>query len=483
MTGLRYKTVKGVIWTSMESGGQFLIQFIITIVLARLLSPQDFGVIAMLVIFTELSKVIIDSGYSQALIRKKDADQRDFSSIFYLNILIAIIIYFLFFSISPWIADFYHYSELKNIARVVFVSFVINSLGIVPNAIIVRNLNFKILAKRTLLSSILSGIFGIILAYHGFGVWSLVFQTLMASLLRVILIWNYSKWKPSGSISYQPIKSMFGFSGNLMISGVLDVIVSNIQSLIIGKYYTKNDLGYYSQAKRLQTIPSYSIVTVIQTVIYPILSRIQDENERLRNSYRKVISVAVLFVFPLMFLFIGISDNLFYVVLSKKWMPAVAYFRPLCLMGALYPMYSINLNIFKVKGRSDLFLRVEIIKRIITFTLVIITSTVSVLALVWGQVIATLLNTIITMVYSGQLIEYKMKIQFLDLARIALISVTTGMIAYEIGRLMHNEPRLFQLLIQLVGSGVFFIIVLIIFDSHKINLLKEVVSEISNKNS
>lgn len=419
---LKLKTIKGVLWNSFEMVGGKIIQVFFTIVLARLLLPEDFGIIALLIIFTELSKVILDSGLSQALIRKKNVDDTDFSSVFYLNIILGFFLYIILFFSSPFLSSFYAYPELTSISRVLFLTLIFNSLGIVQNAKLVRSINFKVLANRTIIANFFSGCIAIILAFYGFGVWSLVWQIVFASFFRLILLWILSDWKPKWQFSFIRIKEFMPFSFRLLLSGIIDVVASNIQSLLIGKYYSKAELGFYSQSKLLSGIPSQTVTLVIKNVSYPSLNVFQDNVQLLKEAYRKVIRVSMFLVFPLLTLLIVLSKYLIPVILGANWIPAIPYFIILCIAGSIYPLYVINQNIFLVRGETSLYLRLSFIKRFISLFFVFITVNISVFYLVVGYLLSAIINSFFSMYISGKLIGYNFKEQFYDISGIILSS-------------------------------------------------------------
>lgn len=453
---LKNKTIVGVIWNSLETFGGKFIQIGITIILARILAPEDFGVIGLLIIFTELSKVILDSGFSQALIRKQDSNDTDFSTIFYFNIAIGILLYGILYLFSPAISRFFDFPELKEIARVTFLIILINSFGVVQNAKIVKEVNFKILAKRTIIANLIAGFLAIILAFFGYGVWALVLQMVIASLLRVLLLWNYSKWRPGMEFRIKSIGELFPISGSLLISGVFDVIASNIQTLLIGKYYTKIELGYYTQASQLTRIPSSTITSIISNVTFPTLSAIQNNPNQLKQAYRKVIGMAVFIVFPIMLALLSMGENLIPFILGQKWISSIPYFILMCIIGAFFPLYSISQNIILVKGNSQLYLKVSVAKRVISLVSILITIQFSVFILVVGQVIATLINTTITMIFSGREINYNFQEQIQDIERIIYVSVTMAILSYSIGSLISDQSNFVILLVQSFFSIIWF---------------------------
>ena len=471
---LKLKTIKGAFWNAFELLGGKLVQVIITIFLARILSPEDFGVIGLLVIFTELSKVILDSGFSQALIRKQDARQEDYTSIFYFNVFIGIFLYIILYLVSPSISIFYNYPELTDISRAIFLTIFINSFGVVQNAKIVKDVNFKILANRTIIANLFSGLFAIYLAYEDFGVWALVIQMITASFLRVILLWSFSKWWPSFSFSIIPIKKLFAFSSNLLVSGVFDVIVSNIQTLLIGKFYTKADLGFYSQAKQLSSIPSQTLTSIITNVTYPTLSTIQNRLDQLKVAYRQIIRISLFTVLPLMLILLAIANNLIPLILGDKWIPAIDYFVLLCISGAFFPLNTISLSILLVRGNSKLYLRLSIIKRIITLLAIVITINYSVLALVIGQVVANIVNIFITMIFSGKEINYIFKEQFNDIYSIILLSGVISFVTYFYGFQMILNSDLFIVILNFCSAYLTFILLSFIFKLRAIEDLNSV---------
>ena len=476
---LRNKTISGVLWNAIELFTGKFIQIFITIALARILVPSDFGTIALLVIFTELSKVLLDSGFSQALIRKNNTTEKDYNAIFYFNIVAGIILYVILFVISPYISDFYNFPELTNIARIVFLTIIINSFGIVQNAIVIRDVNFKILAKRTILANLLAGLIAIYLANNGFGVWSLVVQIVLAALLRVVLLWISSAWKPSFTFSVDPIKELLPFSVNLLFSGIIDVLASNIQMLLIGKYYTASDLGFYSQAKVLSAMPSQILTSIVKNVTYPVLSAIKDDNSQLKQAYRKIITIAMFVIVPVMFTLVAIGNSLIPFVLGEKWIPSVEYFMLLSFVGAIYPLYSINQNIFLAKGNSKLLLKVSVMQKSIAISGILITIQISVLALVIGYVITTIINTLIIMYYAGKEINYTFKEQLEDISSIMLISSFMLVCVYALGIKLNLESTLFVMMLQVLMALVVYISFSFIFRLSVLAEFKDIYNRIT----
>jgi len=478
---LRNKTISGALWNAIELFSGKFIQIFITIILARILVPSDFGTIALLVIFTELSRVLLDSGFSQALIRKENATEKDYNAVFYFNIVMGIILYVILYGLSPFISDFYNYPELTNIARIVFLTIIINSFGIVQNAIVIRDINFKILAKRTIVANLLSGLIAIYLANNGFGVWSLVVQIVLAALLRVMLLWFSSAWKPSFTFSFNPIKELLPFSINLLFSGIIDVLASNIQMLLIGKYYTASDLGFYSQAKILSAMPSQILTSIVKNVTYPVLSVIKDDTSQLKQAYRKIITIAMFVIVPVMFTLVAIGNNLIPFVLGEKWIPSVEYFILLSFVGAIYPLYSINQNIFLAKGNSKLLLKVSIVQKLIAISGIFITIQISVLALVIGYVITTIINTLIIMYYAGREINYMFKEQIEDVSGIILISFLMLVSIYFFGVELSFDNTLLTMLVQVLMALIIYLSLSLLFKLPVLDEFKDIFARIRDR--
>lgn len=478
---LRNKTITGVLWNAVELFSGKLIQISITIILARILVPADFGTIALLVIFTELSKVLLDSGFSQALIRKKNVTEKDFNSVFYFNITTGIFLYIILYILSPLISNFYNYPELTNIARVIFLTIIINSFGIVQNALIIKDMNFKVLAKRTIIANLLAGLIAIYLAYQGLGVWSLVVQMIIAALLRVVLLWVSSKWTPSLSFDFRSIKELLPFSINLLFAGVLDVFASNIQMLLIGKYYTAADLGFYTQAKLLSAMPSQILTSIIKNVTYPALSTINDDLIQLKQAYRKIICIAMFIIVPVMFVLIAIGNDLIPFVLGDKWMPSIKYFILLSFVGAIYPLYSINQNIFLARGNSKSLLKVSMAQKLIAIGGIFISIQISVFAVVIAYVITTIVNTIIIIYYAGREINYNFKEQIEDIAGIILVAFLMLGAIYIIGVELNLESAFLTMLIQIVIGLIIYFSLAFIFKLSVLNEFKDILSRIKKK--
>lgn len=317
--GLKQQAVKGVVWNSVGTIGSGVINLLITMILARLLSPDQFGVIAILTAFSLISDVIVDSGFSQAIIRDQSVDNTKLTSVFYFNLFIAIILYIFLFLLSPSIAFFYKIPEIKIFSRVLFLSVILNSLGLIQTALFNRDINFKAPAISSIVSMIIAGITSAIMAYRGFGIWALIANSILFAGLRSLLLWIQSSWRPKGFIKIESLKEYFGFSSNLLVQGLIDRIVTNIEPILIGKFYTTKSLGYFSQASKFNTYISATSSSVLQKVSYPVLSKIADNQEHLKSAYSQLVSLVIFALLPVYIVVILYAEDIMIVFFGSQW--------------------------------------------------------------------------------------------------------------------------------------------------------------------
>ena len=396
------------------------------LVLARLLTPSEYGIMAILTIFIAVSNSIVDSGFSNALIRKTDARRVDYNTVFLFNLLISGLLYVVLFLAAPAISRFFKEPLLVEVMRVIGWVLVINALAIIPRTLFVKEVNFKTQTKVSLIASISSGVIGIGMALAGLGVWSLVGQQLSRQLLNTLFLWIYCTWRPAWEFSMQSFKELFGFGSKLLLSGLLDTVFKEIYSLVIGRCYTSAQLGQYTRASQFNQIFSSNLTSVIQRVSYPVLSSIQNEPERLREAYRKVIKSTMLISFACMLGLAAVARPLILILIGEKWLPAVGFLQIICFSGMLFPLHAINLNILQVKGRSDLFLRLEIIKKIIAVGPLVLGVLFSIEYMLWGSVCTSLIAYFLNSYYSADLINYPTKEQIKDILPTFLVSFVTA---------------------------------------------------------
>lgn len=446
------KTVKGVGWSFIDNIASSGVTFLVGLVLARLLTPAEYGIMAMIAIFIAISNSITDSGFSNALIRKIHIDRIDYNTVFYFNLLVSIVIYILLFLASPAISSFFKEPILINVTRIIGWVVIINALAIIPRTIFVRNINFKTQTKISLISSVSSGIIGIGMALCNMGVWSLVGQQISRQLLNTLFLWIFCKWRPVWEFSIKSFRELFGFGSKLLLSGLLDTIYKNIYYIVIGRFYTSSQLGQFTRAEQFKTIFSSNLTTVVQRVSYPVLSSIQEEPERLREAYRKVIKTTMLVTFACMLGLAAVSKSLLLILIGEKWLPAVHFLQIICFSGMLYPLHAINLNILQVKGRSDLFLKLEILKKVIAIGPIIIGIFCGIEYMLYGSVCTSFIAYFLNSYYSADLINYSTKKQITDILPTFLVSLFTSAAMWSLSLLNLSAYIIFpcQLLLGVI---------------------------------
>jgi len=473
---LKQKTVTGLMWSFIENLANQGTNFIIGIVLARLLVPRDFGLIGMITIFIAISQSFIDSGFSQALIRKKDCTQADYSTVFYFNLLVGVVFYLLLFFSAGAISIFFREPQLKLLVRVLGINLIINALSIIQITQLTKRIDFKLQTRITVLFSIGSGVISIWMALNGFGVWSLVAKSLSQYALQTIFLWIWNGWRPSWLFDKKSFKEMYSFGAKLLASGLIDTVFRNIYYLVIGKYFSAVELGFYTRADQFQNLPSQNLTGVIQRVSYPVLASIQEDANKLRSAYRKLIKSSMLLSFVLLIGLAAVAKPLVITLIGIKWLPCVIYLQLLCFSGMLYPLHALNLNMLKLQGRSDLFLRLEIIKKTLFVPLIIIGVIWGIKILILGMLAGSIFAYFINSYWSGKLIDYSSMEQLKDIMPSFLLALVMGAVAYSAGILLHTAQWLI-LIIQIAGGGAFFFAMGEIFGMGDYLYIKRVIKE------
>lgn len=422
---LKKKTVKGMFWSSLERFSVQAVQFLVMIVIARLLSPEEYGLIGMLAIFIAVSQSLVNSGFSQALIRKQNRSDKDNCTVFYFNIVVSLVLYLVLFLLAPSVARFYKEPILCDVLRVISIGIIINSLVVVQLAIYTTALDFRTQAKASFSGAVVSGFVGIYLAYSGFGVWALVWQQLVNYSVIAIILWIYSKWFPKLTYSWKSFRELFGFGSKLMLSGLLDTTYNNAYQLVIGKFFSASTLGFYSRAYHFSEFPSSNINNVVQRVTYPVLCSMQDNDSKLREVYRKFLRLSAFIIFPLMCLLAGVAFPFIEVILGEQWRFVSVLLIPICFNMMWYPIHSINLNLLQVKGRSDLFLKLEIIKKCFGCLFLVCSVPFGVIAMCYVGIVQSLVSLVINSYYSGKLIGVGFLMQIRDLSLTLILSLST----------------------------------------------------------
>src|SRR5690554_2419836 len=451
---LKEKTISGIFWSFLQQIGGKGLGFVITIILARLLTPEAFGLIGMLVIFIQVSEVIVQSGFSLALIQKKEADDLDFSSVFWINLVTSLILYVLIFFGAPYIASFYGQPILTVLVRGLSLVFVINAFSIVQETKLKKEMNFKTLMFVHLPSTIIGGIVAVTMAYKGYGVWSLVALQVTNRLLYTAQIWFYSKWKPLFKLRWDRIKTLFSFGWKIFLSEIIGRVYNNTFQIIIGKFYPAASLGYYQNSTTFVRKPSDTVSSVLRNVTFSAFSTIQDDHKRLKSGYKKVMQQTFFWLCP-MFIFAAVlAVPLFDLVLGSKWLPAVPYYRWLCVIGFINPLSRYNLEILNVKGRSDLFLKVQLVERIVTIIAVLAVFKLSITALLIVLAANTLFRYGLFSHFAGKLIGYPTKEQIKDILPMLFLSIGIGIsIAYLDIILAQSLTHFLRLLIGMISAA------------------------------
>lgn len=434
-------------WRFLERCGAQGVTFIVSIVLARLLDPTVYGTVALVTIFTTIMQVFVDSGMGNALIQKKDADELDFSSVFYFNMAMCAVLYLIMFFAAPFIASFYRMPELTAIVRVLSFIIVISGVKNVQQAYVSRHLMFKRFFFSTLGGTIGAAVIGIAMAYLGFGVWALVAQMLFNAAVDTTILWITVKWRPKKMFSFQRLKSLFSYGWKLLVSSLIDTVYNDLRQLIIGKKYSSGDLAYYNQGKKFPQLIVTNINTSIDSVLLPTMSKAQDDMAAVRSMTRRAIKTSTFLMMPAMIGLAVCAEPLVQLILTEKWLPCVLFLRIFCITYAFYPIHTANLNAIKAMGRSDLFLKLEIIKKTVGIIAILITMWISVQAMAYSFLVTTILNQIINSWPNKKLLNYSYLEQVKDMLPQIMLSLVMGAAIYAVS-FLHLSASL-TLLIQI----------------------------------
>jgi teichuronic acid exporter len=426
------KIISSLFWKLMERGGTQGIQFIVQIILARLLLPEDYGIIALVVIFTSIAGVFVQSGLNTALIQKKDADQVDFSSVFYLSLLIAFLIYIILFFAAPFIASFYEEPRITSVFRVLSIILFFGAFNSIQNAVIARNLQFKKLFFSSTGAILISGTVGIYMAYTGFGVWALVGQQLTNQLFITLILWFTVKWRPQLLFSLVKVKGLFSFGWKLLMSALIDTVYRDLRSLIIGKMYNPAMLGFYNRGQQFPQLLITNINGSIQSVMLPVLSSQQDNRPRVKDIMRRAIVTSSFIIYPMMVGLAVTAEPLVKILLTDKWLPCVPFLQIFCASYALWPIHTANLQAINALGRSDIFLKLEIIKKMVGLSILGVTVFYGVYAIALGQVIGGIISTFINAYPNKKLLNYSYIEQWKDIMPSLLLSLVMGAVVYSL---------------------------------------------------
>jgi teichuronic acid exporter len=451
----RFSILSSLFWKLMERGGTQGIQFIVQIILARLLLPEDYGIIALVVIFTSIAGVFVQSGLNTALIQKKDADEADFSSVFYLSLFIACLIYVVLFFAAPFIAAFYKIPEITPVFRVLSITLFFGAFNSIQNAVIARKMQFKKLFFSSTGAILISGTVGIYMAYTGYGVWALVGQQISNQLFVTLILWFTVKWRPQLLFSLERVKSLFSFGWKLLLSALIDTVYKDLRSLIIGKMYNPAMLGFYNRGQQFPSLIVSNINGSIQSVMLPVLASQQNNRPRVKDMMRRAIVTSSFIIFPMMVGLAVTAEPLVKFLLTDKWLPCVPFLQIFCASYALMPIHTANLQAINALGRSDIFLKLEIIKKVLGLSILVVTVFYGIYAIALGQVFSGIISTFINAYPNKRLLGYSYKEQWNDIYPSLLLSLVMGAVVYGLKWL--GMSVLITLIIQVCGGVILYV--------------------------
>ncbi len=456
-SSLKKRAVKGITWNLIERFGSQGVQFILSIILARLLTPKAFGLIGMITVFFAVAQVFVESGFGRAYIQKKDATDLDANTVFYTNLLVSVLMYGILWIAAPAIAEFYDQPTLIELTRVMGLVVIINAFNVIQIAQISRAVDFKRKTRATLNATVASGIAGVSAAYIGLGVWSLVIQQMGNRFLLTAELWFTSKWKPGVQFSLQSFRSLFSFGSWVLGANIMRTIFDNIYILTIGKFFPAAQVGYYTNAKKFQRLSSQEVSGAVGIVAFPVLSQLQGDKKRLKNGMRKFLTHMLVFSAPLLITFIVVAKPFVLLLLTKKWAPMIPYLQLLCIVGILFPIHTINIQVLQAQGKSNLNFRLAMIKNAFRIINIVVTYRWGVIFIIIGEVIVSFLGLIVNTHYTKRLVGYGFTDQLKDIKQILLAAFLAGIAGYAASYAISNlYLNFFVGFIVTVGSYVLF---------------------------
>lgn len=465
---LKQKTITGFKWSFIDNIGKYGGHFIVGIILTRLLTPEDFGLVGMITIFIVIGQSLTNSGFGQALIQKKNANDVDFSTVYYFNIFASIVIYLIIYLSAPLIASFYSEPQLIPLTKVISLSFVIDALGRIHLVHLEKQLNFKSPSIIGIVAVTVSGTVSITLAYLGFGVWALVANTVIRSVMTTVLLWVVSKWKPLFVFSRESLSKLFMFGSKILVAGLMQSIFQNIYYLIIGRFFSAQSLGYFTRAVQFKEMPVNTITVIVQKVTFPVFSTIQDDDEKLISGYTKAIRMLSSVVLPFLVMIFITARPMILIVLGEKWLPVVPYLQVMVLYGWIQVIYTINNQIITVKGRSDYYLQIQIIDKVLIVASILLTYKYGIMAMIFGNMAATILTFLIECVYLRKVFPVTLAYQAKNIAPFFLAAVVMLLVSLPLSVYVENDIAYLASSI-IVSSSVYLILLWVM----KVNELEQ----------
>jgi teichuronic acid exporter len=479
---LRQQALSGVFWNSIQQFSHQIVSLIVSIILARILLPSEFGLIAMISVFLSVGRRLLDAGLGQSLIRTTHLDEEDYSTVFFFNLIASLLIYLMIYLGAGNIAYFFSQPLLVEILRWYGIVFIINAFAIIQSTKMTKEMDFKTQMKVSLPSVVLSGIVGIGMAVQGYGVWSLVGQGITQALASAVQLWWYSSWRPKFIFSMDKLKLHFNYGFKLTLTGVIDTIFVNIYSIILGRYFAVQQLGYFQRADSLKQLPVTNISNVIEKVSFPLFAKIKDDDVKLRDVYKRILKLVTFIIAPTLLFMAVLAEPLIVLLFSEKWLPSVPYFQIICWAGILFPIHSYNLNILKVKGRTDLLLKLEILKKVLIVVSVMIGFQFGITGILYSSVAVSVLSFWINTHYTDKFINYSSRQQALDILPVILLAVLSSVAVYFINILLKDFLK-YEILQLMIPTLVGIFIYLLISKVLKFTALQEILNILSSKNN
>ena len=467
------RITRAILWSGIERFSAQIVRFLVGIIITRFVAPEEYGLIAIVLVFVSFSEIFVNGGFSSALLRKSDRTEIDYSTVFYFNVVVSVVFYLLLFFVSENIARFYGVNQLGILTKIAALNLVINSFAIIPTVRLTIHLNFKTQMKISLFSVCISGVIGIFLAYRGYGVWALVVQTLIRNIASALLLCVITRWLPRERFSYTSFQNLFSYGAKILVSNIVNAFSSSIYVFLMGKIYSTKVLGYYSRAEAFGKFPSHNIMILVWRVVYPALSTLKDNPRGLYVACRKYMCLSVYLISFLMFLLIGVSEPLIKLLLTDKWLPAAEILQILSLAFVLHPISAINMNIFEIKGRSDIYLKLTTYKRILEFVLLIISIPLGLEYVCWSLVLTAIVFIVVNIYFTRRIMNYGFKQQFADVAPVFFLA--SVMCALVLGVTQLDIEAIFQLIIAIMLGGCIYFSGSIIFRMKHFFLLRQLI--------
>lgn len=479
MNNVKLKTLSGLAWKFAERGGAQIIQFVVQIILARILVPSDYGLIGLITVFISIALVFAQSGLGQSLVQRRDVKNIEFNTVLYFSMAFSILLYIILFMIAPLISSFYEDHLLTNVIRILGVTIIIGAVNSVQQAYVQKTMQFKKFFYSTLTGTIISAIVGIGMAYTGWGIWALVGQQISNQLINTMFLYFTLDWKPKIEFSLKSAKVLFSYGWKLLCSSLLDTIYNNIYSLIIGKFYSSADLGYYNRGKQFPMLVIQNINTTIDSVLFPILSDTQNDRARLKTLVRRSIVTSTFLIFPAMAGLAAISKSLTVLLLTEKWLPAVPFIQFCCFTYAFWPVHTANLQAIKAVGRSDIFLKLEIIKKIVGVTILVITLPMGLIPMMWGRCISTIISSFLNASPNKKLLGYSYLEQIRDI--LPSFGLSVAMLGITLSVELLNLNSWFTIIIQIIVGMLVYFAGAKLFKFESLDYILNTVREIKNR--